>query len=206
MNSVDQLLLDSLSLQLELSKLKKPFDPTSMFDSSEEEEMETMEEEEGGEEEVEMRVTSQRLPKNMIINAMRILLSSTFHMYYKAHAIHWNVEGINFSQYHEFFRDKYKELHSAVDTIAEFIRILGEKAPATLSKLSVKQPNDNMNENDSLDGMIVSFNADNDRIIEITRDAIKCAGACDEPAVQNFLQDRLDYHQKLSWMLRSIRK
>jgi starvation-inducible DNA-binding protein len=209
MNSVDQLLLDSLSLQLELNKLKKPFDSSSMFDSSEEEEGEEEEEEmeeEEEEEEMEMQVTNQRLPKNMIINAMRIILSSTFHMYYKAHAIHWNVEGINFPQYHEFFGDKYEEIHGAVDAIAEFIRILGEKAPATLSKLAVKQPNDNMNENDSLDGMIVSFNADNDRIIEIIRDAIKCAGACDEPAVQNFLQDRLDYHQKLSWMLRSIRK
>jgi hypothetical protein len=71
---------------------------------------------------------------------------------------------------------------------------------------AVKQPNDNMSENDSLDGMIMSFDTDNDRIIKIIRDAIKCAGACDEPAVQNFLQDRLDYHQKLSWMLRSIRK
>jgi starvation-inducible DNA-binding protein len=199
MNSVDELLLESLMMQMELNKLKKPPIESELEDEDEDEDED--------EKEIEnIVVISNRPSKQMICNAMRMILSSTFHMYFKAHAIHWNVEGINFPQYHDFFGDTYEELHEVVDRIAEYIRILGEKAPATLSRLSVKQPNDTMNENDSLDAMIVSFDCDNNRIIDILREGIKCAGACGEPAIENFLQERLDYHQKLAWKLRVIRK
>lgn len=207
MNSVDQLLLDSLMMQMEIQKLKKP--PVAIEIISEDDLDEEGEEEEGGEEEgfeLEQENLSRAVPKSMMVNAMRVILSSTFHMYFKAHAIHWNVEGINFPQYHDFFGDTYEELHGIVDRIAEYIRILGEKAPATLNKLTVKQPNDTMNENDSLDAMIFSFSSDNERIIAILREGIKCASHCNEPAIENFLQDRLDYHQKLAWKLRVIRK
>lgn len=200
MNSVDQLLLDSLMMQMEIQKLKKP--PIAI-------EIEEVESDEGNEDEImelEETASVRVVPKNIMVNAMRVVLSSTFHMYFKAHAIHWNVEGINFPQYHDFFGDTYEELHGIVDRIAEYIRILGEKAPATLNSLSVKQPNDTMNENDSLDAMIFSFSSDNERIIVILREGIKCAGACNEPAIENFLQERLDYHQKLAWKLRVIRK
>lgn len=200
MNSVDQLLLDSLMMQMEIQKLKKP--PIAI----EIEEIEDDEDDENEIMELEENTPARVVPKNIMVNAMRVVLSSTFHMYFKAHAIHWNVEGINFPQYHDFFGDTYEELHGVVDRIAEYIRILGEKAPATLNSLSVKQPNDTMNENDSLDAMIFSFSSDNERIIVILREGIKCAGACNEPAIENFLQERLDYHQKLAWKLRVIRK
>jgi starvation-inducible DNA-binding protein len=127
-------------------------------------------------------------------------------MYFKAHSIHWNVEGFDFPQYHEFFGDKYEELHGITDRIAEYIRILGEKAPATLGALTANMPAYTMSENDSIDAMIVSFTSDNEKMIAVLRKSIKIAGHCDEPAIENFLQERLDYHQKLAWMLRVIKK
>ena len=50
---------------------------------------------------------------------MKKVLADTFALYLKAHNYHWNVEGSNFPQYHEFFGNLYKELHDAVDPIAE---------------------------------------------------------------------------------------
>ena len=34
---------------------------------------------------------------------MKKLLADTFALYLKCHQYHWNVEGINFPQYHECF-------------------------------------------------------------------------------------------------------
>lgn len=185
--SANELLLESFNLQTELQGLKKPV------------KIELEIEEEDAE---EVTGTS----KAKIIMAMRVVLSGTFQMYFKAHAIHWNVEGFDFPQYHDFFGEKYGELHGITDRIAEYIRILGEKAPATLGALTANLPADTMSENDSIDAMIVSFNNDNEKMIAILRKSIKIAGHCDEPAIENFLQERLDYHQKLAWMLRVIKK
>lgn len=185
--SANELLLESFNLQTELQGLKKPVKIELEIEEDEAEEMNGK-------------------SKEKIIMAMRIVLSGTFQMYFKAHAIHWNVEGFDFPQYHDFFGEKYEELHNVTDRIAEYIRILGEKAPATLGALTANLPADTMSENDSIDAMIVSFNNDNEKMIAILRKSIKIAGHCDEPAIENFLQERLDYHQKLAWMLRVIKK
>ena len=38
-----------------------------------------------------------------LIEVMKKVLADTFALYLKAHNYHWNVEGPNFPQYHEFF-------------------------------------------------------------------------------------------------------
>ncbi len=67
--------------------------------------------------------------------ALTKVLANTFVMYFKAHAYHWNVEGMFFPQFHEFFGNLYEELHGAVDPIAEHIRAIDGYAPASLSDI-----------------------------------------------------------------------
>jgi len=49
---------------------------------------------------------------------------------------HWNVEGPNFSEYHEFWSDVYEDLFAQSDLLAEFIRQANEYAPGSLSVYS----------------------------------------------------------------------
>ena len=58
--------------------------------------------------------------------SLKIVMANTYAMYFKAHGFHWNVEGKDFSQFHDFFSGIYQELFAAVDTIAEEIRALDE--------------------------------------------------------------------------------
>ena len=69
-----------------------------------------------------------------LVEMMRKVLADTFAMYLKAHNYHWNVEGPNFPQYHEFFGNLYEELHGAIDPIAEQIRALDAYAPGSFSR------------------------------------------------------------------------
>jgi starvation-inducible DNA-binding protein len=139
---------------------------------------------------------------NDLITTLRTLLAQTLFAYYKAHQSHWNVTGADFPQYHEFLEDVYEALFEAIDPTAEIIRSLGFKAPATLAALATMQPVDPATEDDALPAMITQLKATNDLIITTLRQGISQATA--EPAVQNFLQDRLMAHQKLGWMLTAI--
>jgi starvation-inducible DNA-binding protein len=139
---------------------------------------------------------------NDLITTLRTLLAQTVYAYYKAHQSHWNVTGADFPQYHEFLEDVYEALFEAIDGIGEIIRSLGFKAPATLATLATMQPVDPATEDDALPAMITQLKATNDLIITTLRQGISQATV--EPAVQNFLQDRLMYHQKLGWMLTAI--
>ena len=138
-------------------------------------------------------------------DAVRQILAESYFLSYKAHAAHWNTESLNFPQYHSFFESVYEDVESATDPLAEFIRALGYKAPSTIAELQMMVPADTMTETDSLEGMLLSISADNLRIIDLLMGAIVITGAELEYGVQNYLQERLAYHQKLAWKLRSIR-
>lgn len=136
--------------------------------------------------------------------AVSQILAETYFLSYKAHAAHWNTETLNFPQYHAFFEQVYEDTDAAVDPLAEFIRSLGQKAPSSIFQLLLMVPPETMSEDETLQGMLSSIASDNIRIIDLLRGAIVITGAEMEYGVQNYLQERLGYHQKLQWMLRSI--
>lgn len=136
--------------------------------------------------------------------AVSQILAETYFLGYKAHAAHWNTETLNFPQYHAFFESVYEDMEAATDTLAEFVRALGMKAPSTISQLQMMVPMETMTEDDSLQSMLSSIASDNIRIVDLLLGAIVLTGTELEYGVQNFLQERLAYHQKLAWMLRSI--
>ena len=136
---------------------------------------------------------------------MREILGETICLWYKAHAAHWNIEGEHFfPQYHAFFADMYEALEEAIDPTAEYLRSLGFKAPATIAQVTAYQVADTLTEESPLQVMLASITLDNMRMIDLLQGGIYFAGIAGEFAVQNFLQDRLGYHQKLRWMLRAI--
>ena len=141
-----------------------------------------------------------------LLNQMRTILGTNFGLYFKAHSFHWNIEGPDFVQYHEFLGDFYEEVWNNTDLIAENIRKLGAYAPVALSRmleLSDVQENENI---PSALSMLAELKNDNDRFIVHLRAGIVAAEDANEPAIANFLQDLLDQHQKKAWMLSSIVK
>ena len=130
------------------------------------------------------------------------LLAQTVHLYYKAHAAHWNVSSLDFPQYHEFFGEIYESMFGQIDPTAEFIRALNVKAPATLMELCAMMPADTMTADSDLEDMLASIAMDNANILATIAQGIAITGIEGEYGVQNYLQDRMTQHQKLGWMLR----
>ena len=69
-----------------------------------------------------------------LVEQMKVVLASVFSLYLKSHYFHWNVEGPNFPQYHEFLGDLYEEIYGSIDTLAEEIRTLGAYAPGSFGR------------------------------------------------------------------------
>ena len=141
-----------------------------------------------------------------LIQKMKETLASTFSLYLKAHYFHWNVEGINFSQFHSFFGDLYEEYFSAIDPIAEELRTLNSYAPGSFirfKELSVVQ--DEINIPSALT-MVSKLKEDNMKLIVLLKETQKLAEENEATGLANFLQDRIDKHFKHDWMLRSILK
>jgi starvation-inducible DNA-binding protein len=142
----------------------------------------------------------------MLSDNLKVLLASTNSLSIKAQNFHWNVEGDNFPQYHEFFGNFYEEVYGSVDKIAEYIRTLDSYAPGSLSRYAeltiiedqTKIPRPNL--------MFAELLSDNEKMIDLLNACFSSAEEENKQGIANFIAERLDAHEKHSWMLRSILK
>ncbi len=139
-----------------------------------------------------------------LIEQMKVILGTNFGLYFKAHNFHWNVEGPNFAEYHNFLGAFYEAVFDQTDSIAEHIRALGSYTPTSLGRMMELSKVVDLVAIPSPLIMMSELANDNDKFIMELRAGIALADAADEPAVGNFLQDILDAHQKHGWMLKSF--
>jgi starvation-inducible DNA-binding protein len=143
---------------------------------------------------------------NDLIQQMKVVLSSSFALYLKTHNFHWNVEGPNFPQYHSFLDGMYNEIWLAVDAIAEHIRALDAYAPGSLSRYSQLSVIDDQLNIPSAKAMLAELELDNQKIINELNKALELAESANKHGLANFIQDRIDIHEKHKWMLRASGK
>jgi len=132
-------------------------------------------------------------------------LADTFSFYLKVHGAHWNIEGPDFVQYHEFLGNLYEEVHGAVDLIAELIRTLDVKVSGTFEDLKSNVIFITNNTNDYRQ-VFAELRDDNEVLILKLFQTYKAAEEAGEIGISNALQDRIQVHQKHGWMLKAILK
>ena len=142
----------------------------------------------------------------MLTDDLKRVQADTFALYAKAHYYHWNVEGPDFVQYHDFLGKLYEELHDAVDVIAEEVRALDSYAPGAHRMLMDLTRIQDDNTIPAAVEMIRRLLADNEIVMEGLVQAFMSAEAAGEIGVADFLTQRVDVHKKHAWMLRSITK
>ena len=141
-----------------------------------------------------------------LIEQMKVVLATTFSLYLKTHYFHWNVEGRNFAQDHEFLKDLYEEIYESIDQHAEEIRSMQAYAPGSFTRYqAMTKVEDELNIPAPLQ-MFKTLQADNLRLIIEMKKANTMAEEQNAVGLANWLQDRVDKHYKHDWMLRSITK
>ena len=142
----------------------------------------------------------------MLIDELKRVQADTFAMANRAQFYHWNVEGPDFHQYHEFFGELYEELFGAVDGLAEHVRQLDAYAPGAfrmLQELTRIADDDSIPSAVSMAGKLL---ADNDVVLEGLLICYMTAEENKELGLANHLQDRIEAHTKHRWMLKAITK
>ena len=141
-----------------------------------------------------------------LVESLKKALASTFAFYLKAHNYHWNVEGHGFSQYHTFLGTLYTEVFDAVDDIAEHIRTLDAYVPGSFVRFQQLSSIEDELSVPSGRAMMTKLYADNLRVLADLQAAHSVAETMGKRGIVNFLEDRIDTHEKHGWMLRSFTK
>jgi starvation-inducible DNA-binding protein len=133
-------------------------------------------------------------------------MANVFVMYFKAHSFHWNVEGVEFSQYHEFFGDLYEDIYDSVDPIAENLRKLNAYAPKSISEMYDNKTLLEENGIPDLRGMLNALLSANDQVLYSLNKVFSLAQKENKQGLCNFIADRIDTHEKHGWQLRASLK
>ena len=141
-----------------------------------------------------------------LVEALKKALASSFAFYLKTHNYHWNVEGANFSEYHAFLGELYAEVWGAVDLIAEHIRTLDAYAPGSFTRFQQLSSIEDEMGVPTGRAMMAKLLVDNQRVLADLQAAHAAAEMLNKRGIVNFLEDRIDTHEKHAWMLRSFTK
>ena len=141
-----------------------------------------------------------------LIDALKKILAENFALYLKTQYYHWNVEGSDFYQLHEFFCNLYEEIYSSIDKFAEEIRALNAYAPGSFERFSSLSGIEGEERILESQKMLSQLLKDNSTYINTLTEAFKLAEQEKEIGLSNFIQDRIDQHKKHAWMLRSFLK
>ncbi|OIZ99857.1 DNA starvation/stationary phase protection protein [Rickettsiella grylli] len=134
------------------------------------------------------------------------LLANNYVLYLKTHNFHWNVVGSMFQPLHSLFEEQYIDLWNAGDTIAERVRALGFRVPASyadfekLSKIKEVVGTRPIKAKD----MISQLVHDQEVMIRLARELLPEVEEVDDQVSVDLLSERMQVHEKNAWMLRSF--
>ncbi len=141
----------------------------------------------------------------MLADALKTLLATSYAFVIKAQNFHWNVEGPDFPQYHKFLGDLYSEVYdNAIDQTAEYIRVLGSYTPGSIARFAELSLIPDQTKIPRAELMIAELYEDNDKIVNMWKQAFPIAEEANEQGIADFIAGRIDAHGKHGWMLRSI--
>lgn len=143
----------------------------------------------------------------MLADDLKVLLASSYAFAVKAQLFHWNVEGPDFSQLHEFFGNIYEEVNdNAIDRCAEFIRTLDEYTPGSFERFGELSIIPGQTKIPRARLMLEELYTNNAELIELLNRCFESATNERQEGIANFVAERLDAHGKHGWMLRSYLK
>ena len=138
--------------------------------------------------------------------AAKIAFATEFSFYLKAHNFHWNVEGVNFKQFHDLFGSIYEEVYGSIDDFAEKIRSMNTYMPGSYTRFSMLSVIEDETEILPAEAMVAELLEDNEKLVKIFKMVFDLSEQAGEHGFSDFIAGRMDAHRKHGWMLRATLK
>jgi starvation-inducible DNA-binding protein len=138
-----------------------------------------------------------------VATAIEALLADSFRLYVTLHGFHWNAQGPRFRMLHLMFEEQYRAQWEALDEIAERLRILGQRAPASVGAFAGMGT---LPDRDAPMGARVMLQAAHDGHAALAaqcRAALALPAMAEDPGSADMFTQRLAAHEKTAWMLRA---
>ena len=142
----------------------------------------------------------------MLVDNLKTLLASTETFSLKSRNFHWNIEGSNFPQYHEFYDTLYTDSYATVDIIAEYIRVLNSYAPASLTRYAELTIIQDQTKIPRAELMFAESFEDCQKMIALVVEIFDVATQERQQGIANYMAELQDFYGKKLWMIRSILK
>ena len=137
-----------------------------------------------------------------LTESLNNLLSNTAVLYFSSHRAHWNVEGVDFREYHDLFGEIYEDTYDSIDPIAESIRKLGDFPIALGDAEDMSSYEDDSATTDARE-LAMDIYEKNKMYLEMVKEAFTVANDSNEQGVANLLAGRIEMHEKWDWQLRA---
>jgi len=142
----------------------------------------------------------------MLSDNLKILLASTQAFAIKTQNFHWNVEGSNFPQYHDFFNTLYEDVNATIDPIAEYIRILGFYTPGSLTRYAELSIIEDQIKIPRAQLMFAESLQDCETLGKLVVTMFDEATAESQQGIANYMAELQDLYGKKAWFIRSTLK
>jgi starvation-inducible DNA-binding protein len=142
----------------------------------------------------------------MLADNLKILLASTQSFAIKSQNFHWNIEGSNFPQYHQFYDTLYQDVNETIDKIAEYIRVLGSYTPGSLQRYGELTIIEDQTKIPRAELMFVETLQDIHKMGELVVHIFDIATEDRQQGIANYMAELQDLYGKKAWFVRSILK
>jgi len=142
----------------------------------------------------------------MLSDSLKILLASTQSFAIKSQNFHWNIEGSNFPQYHQFYDTLYQDVNETIDTIAEYIRIVGSYTPGSLQRYAELTIIEDQTKIPRAQLMFAETLQDIEKMLELVTTMFDQATEDRQQGIANYMAELQDLYGKKAWFIRSILK
>jgi starvation-inducible DNA-binding protein len=132
------------------------------------------------------------------------LLADSYTLALKMQGAHWNVVGPQFHSLHEFFQVQYAEIFAAIDELAERIRALGVKAPASFSEFAKLRSVEDGTDAANAEAMLRQLLADHAVVTRSALQVLAMAEAHGDAATADIATQYVTQREKAAWMLDSL--
>lgn len=142
----------------------------------------------------------------MLSDSLKTLLASTQSFAIKSQNFHWNIEGSDFPQYHEFFDTLYGDVSGTIDRVAEYVRILGAYTPGSLQRYAELSIIQDQIKIPRAELMFAETLQDCEKMIQLVVEMFDQATQERQQGIANYMAELQDLYAKKAWFIRSILK
>ena len=142
----------------------------------------------------------------MLSDDLKQFLATTYAYTIKAQYFHWNVEGPDFGQLHEFFQAVYEDAYGAIDPTAEYIRTEEDYAPGSFERFQELSLLQGQTKVPRAKLMLEELLADTNVMKDLSKNLFDAAAQVGREDIANFAAERQSQHGKYAWQIKSYLK